>query len=399
MSDVTRMVKRRILVTEYVMSCYGEGGGIYRDLLPEALAMVKSLEEALTHVGIDAYVTVSEHLKEVMPLFRNTVGINPTDCINELIRLVDGFDNVIAIAPPRELMIIADTLGEKLIQQPPNLVKELSSKYGVIKYLEGCGVKVPKTIMVNTNNLREEIINALFKAQFVIKPALLAGSECVYVVRGGHYDVDRVMSMINDVIKCDPSGNAVLQEYVEGVHGSVSVIYGANGPSFYSLNLQLIRIENDRLSFLGGVLPVRDYRVVNEARGLVDAVYRCFPGIRGYVGFDIVWNEAGVYVVEANMRPTTSIVGIAQLYPELGRHIISDWGWPLIYLGDVTTETAYYLVLDKGVDVETSNTRTIGIGGASKRVVVGKERSIGDVYRVIKPLLGNLAYDIEQVIK
>jgi predicted ATP-grasp superfamily ATP-dependent carboligase len=393
------MVKRRILITEYVMSCYGEGGGIYRDLLPEALAMVKSLEEALTHVGIDAYVTVSEHLKEVMPLFRNTVGINPTDCINELTRLVDGFDNVIAIAPPRELMIIADTLGEKLIQQPPNLVKELSSKYGVIKYLEGCGVKVPKTIMVNTNNLREEINNALFKAQFVIKPALLAGSECVYVVRDGHYDADRVMSMINDVIKCDPSGNAVLQEYVEGVHGSVSVIYGANGPSFYSLNLQLIRIENDRLSFLGGVLPVRDYRVVNEARGLIDAVYRCFPGIRGYVGFDVVWNEAGVYVVEANMRPTTSIVSISQLYPELGRHIISDWGWPLIYLGDVTTETAYYLVLDKGVDVETSNTRTIGIGGASKRVVVGKERSIGDVYRVIKPLLGNLAYDIEQVIK
>ncbi len=399
MSGVTHMVKRRVLITEYVMSCYRKDDYAYYDLLPEALAMVKSLEETLTNVGIDAYITVSYHLKEIMPLFKNTVSINPFDCINELGKFTGEFDNVIAIAPPRELIIIADIFKERLIQQPPNLVKELSSKYGVVKYLENCGVKVPKTIMVSAGNLREGVIDIPFKVPFVVKPALLAGSECVYVIRGGHYSINRILTIVNEVIKCDPSGNAVLQEYVDGIHGSVSVVYGADGPSFYSLNLQLISIENDRLSFLGGILPVRDYEVVYETRRLVNTVYRCFPSIRGYVGFDVVWNDAGIYVVEMNMRPTTSIVGIVQLYPEFGKYLIDERGGSLIYLGDVAPETAYYLVLDRNVGIKASNTKTIGISNAGKRVVVGKEKSMKDVYRIIKPLLSNLAYDLEQIIK
>jgi predicted ATP-grasp superfamily ATP-dependent carboligase len=76
-----------------------------------------------------------------------------------------------------------------------------------------------------------------------------------------------------------------------------------------ALNLQRVRRRLNRLSYDGGRTPLEHPLA---ARALDVAVRTCelFPGLRGFVGVDVVLTDDEAVVIEINPRLTTAYLGV-----------------------------------------------------------------------------------------
>ncbi|MBC5782231.1 ATP-grasp domain-containing protein [Ramlibacter sp. USB13] len=119
--------------------------------------------------------------------------------------------------------------------------------------------------------------------------------------------------------------HAVMEPWVEGEALSVSLVVGPVLARAVAFNRQHLDIDADGwLHDLGvqpGALPAADPRT-----GVLQAVARrvagALPGLRGYVGIDLVWNgRDGPVVIEVNPRVTCAYVGLSAL---VGRNLAAD---------------------------------------------------------------------------
>lgn len=65
------------------------------------------------------------------------------------------------------------------------------------------------------------------------------------------------------------------------------------------------------LSYKGGVVPF-DHQLKTEAFRAAEKVAECFPGLKGYVGVDLILSRYKPFVIDVNPRLTTSFVGLSQ---------------------------------------------------------------------------------------
>lgn len=126
--------------------------------------------------------------------------------------------------------------------------------------------------------------------------------------------------------RCLHDDATTVQPWVEGDALSVSMIAGAGGAEAVSFNRQRIAIDADgRLADRGveaaALDPGTDPRVPG-LRAIAAATARALPGLRGFVGVDVVWNAArGPVVIEVNPRVTCAYVGLSE---RLGRNLARD---------------------------------------------------------------------------
>jgi len=323
----------QVLVTEYILSTYTPGKHDLA-LIPEAYSMILALKGVLQKAGARTVVTVSRYLTDIVR-FSEAVQTDEESYIDSLERLSKSFDLVIAIAPPLQLVQIADAIHEdKLLGPPRSIMRLLSSKHLYARVLGECGISVPQTISCAG---RSRCDLSELDGPYVVKPSMLAGGEHVYIA----YSRDDVEKLVDVVAMRDPRGYAVVQRYVEGVHGSISIVFVRGKPSLFSVNLQLVSVEDNRIVYHGNVLPLRSEPIVSQAKNVVNKLSKCLGGLSGYIGMDFVWNGEMV-VVEVNPRFTTSGIGIAKLYPKLGEMMLGladDYG--SVYLGYAVSGYAY----------------------------------------------------------
>jgi predicted ATP-grasp superfamily ATP-dependent carboligase len=118
---------------------------------------------------------------------------------------------------------------------------------------------------------------------------------------------------------------ATLEAWVDGEALSVSLHCRAQGCELLSANRQQIGIAEDgAVSFDGielGVFGPSDARCAALGRTAA-AVARALPGLRGFVGIDLVWHaERGPVVIEVNPRLTSAYVGLSAV---LGRNLAGE---------------------------------------------------------------------------
>jgi len=223
----------------------------------------------------------------------------------------------------------------------------------------------------------------------VIKPAMSAGSECNYIVN----NVDEAIKYVEKAFGCDPLGHVVLQEYVEGVHGSISSVFNGEKLVFYSLNLQLVSLDGNRFVYRGNVLPIRNQRYVQWARNILESMSSCLNGLGGYIGVDVVWNDSGMYVVEVNPRITTSAIGIANIYKDFG-HVLLKTKSNGIFLGDVVNGYAYVVKASK--TLRECLFTCSEISEEICKLVVGKASSLKEVFDIIGEETRNIIYRVDE---
>jgi predicted ATP-grasp superfamily ATP-dependent carboligase len=129
----------------------------------------------------------------------------------------------------------------------------------------------------------------------VVKPRFGAGSIGVRLIRSR-----RALTRV-------PS-SFLVQPWQRGIAASVSVLVGRRGPRVLAVNRQ--SLSNDgRFSYRGGVTPLRHPAVRSAAR-VARAACRAVPGLRGYVGVDVILRGRDAFVVEINPRLTTAYLGL-----------------------------------------------------------------------------------------
>jgi predicted ATP-grasp superfamily ATP-dependent carboligase len=151
----------------------------------------------------------------------------------------------------------------------------------------------------------------------VLKPRDGAGSQATFLIN----DPRQLLSAVAGA-RCEMPGSAfMLQQYVRGTPASVSVLIGENC-RMALLPCEQWLSEDRRLRYCGGRVPL-DPAQAMRARSLATDAVAAMPGLRGYVGVDIVLSTAASgrdcehsdpdLVVEINPRLTTSYVGLRRL--------------------------------------------------------------------------------------
>jgi predicted ATP-grasp superfamily ATP-dependent carboligase len=109
-----------------------------------------------------------------------------------------------------------------------------------------------------------------------------------------------------------PNLDMVLQPFIPGWPVSVAFLCGPR--QTVPLRPTLQRLSDDgRLHYTGGELPLPE-PLAQRARRLAERAIACVPGLRGFVGVDLVLGErddgSDDYAIEINPRLTTSYIGL-----------------------------------------------------------------------------------------
>jgi tyramine---L-glutamate ligase len=163
----------------------------------------------------------------------------------------------------------------------------------------------PKTRMAGFASA--ESIAKQMGCPLVVKPVDGIGSEGVFRLNR----VSELSAILNLVRKSTNHDRILLQSYVDGVHASVSLMVSNGRCLPLSLNGQLME-TGSKFQYLGSQVPC-DHPACNEAMVLAGSAAQLIPGLRGYVGVDMVLSDDGPQLIEINPRLTTSYIGLRRV--------------------------------------------------------------------------------------
>ena len=145
----------------------------------------------------------------------------------------------------------------------------------------------------------------------VLKPRHGAGSQATFLVGGG----EEWPSCVTAANAECWAGASLVQPFVWGLPASAGFLIG--GPEPVALLPAGQDLSQDgRFRYLGGSLPLPP-ALATRAVGLAKRALVTVPGLRGYIGVDLVLGNAADgrddWVIEINPRLTTSYVGLRAL--------------------------------------------------------------------------------------
>lgn len=115
----------------------------------------------------------------------------------------------------------------------------------------------------------------------------------------------------------------IIQDFIEGITASVSLISNGKKAVPLSLNFQDIEIKDNGINYNGGKVPL-DHKLANEAKIAAKIAVESIEGLKGYVGVDMILGEE-VHVVEINSRITTPYIALKDLLDfNLGEAIVDS---------------------------------------------------------------------------
>lgn len=244
---------------------------------------------------------------------------------NWLDKNIGHYDACLPVAPEESLILyeltkIIEENKVKNIGSSSDAVYKCSDKFETYNLLRN-DFPFPKTCKVFFNDLKKYkgIIDST-KKKMVVKPA--DGISCTGV---------QVVNTYADFIKASAHLKRVtmlpyflLQEYVDGESISASILSNGKKATPLSLNLQKIQIEQGKIDYTGGKVPFEHY-LSEKAKEIAGKAVEFMDGLKGYVGVDMLLNQADdqIYLLEINPRLTTSYVALRRLLNfNLGEAII-----------------------------------------------------------------------------
>lgn len=240
-------------------------------------------------------------------------------------------DAVWLIAPESDGLLAdlarsVEQVGGRLVSPGEGAVRLCGDKLALAEWADRQGVA---TIATRAYTTGESVEVASFP--LVVKPRDGAGSQSTWRVRDAA-ELARVSQEL------DPQDAWIRQPYLPGRALSVAGLVTEGGGVHWLPVAEQHLSSDGRFTYLGGSIPARD---VDAARCLdrLGAVLATVPGLRGYIGCDLIERaDTGELVLcEINPRLTTSYVGYRKLFgPGLAQSLVL--GEPPIF-GDETLPT------------------------------------------------------------
>ena len=299
----------RILVHEYVT-----GGGWPEPKLPagladEALAIHQAVLADFRAWGmVHTTTTLDSRLRGVRLPADRVIPLQPEQHQRTLLDLAVQSDAALIIAPESDgvhgrILSSLEAAGVPLLGASATAVAIAADKWVSYHLLRQNAIPTPETWLLNGENARPTA--ETLSRSVVIKPRHGAGAEGVGLVDGP--------ASLPQVLAHTPpnTGTHLLQTYVPGIHASVSLLSNGERAVPLSLNRQEIQI-GEHFVYRGGQIPLEHPRQ-QQALALAQQAVSLVPGLRGYIGVDLILAPEGCTVIEINPRLTTSYVGLRRI--------------------------------------------------------------------------------------
>lgn len=301
----------RLFVSEYVTSGALSTAELPRSLLREGTAMRDAVLQDLSLLGDVQVVTTSDPRCPASGVAALLVH-HPAEELRAFERLAAECDAVLVIAPELDGVLLERCrMAAELSPQPlnclPAAVELCGDKLALWRHLQAVGVPAIKTSSADETE---------WTGPCVLKPRCGAGSQQTSLCR----TPAEYRARLGDFNCRRPESRPIVQPFVAGRSLSMAAVFDHQDGRL----LQLWPPAEQRLSadgcfaYLGGELPAADCNPA-PLQELVRQAAAAVPGLRGYVGFDLLWPDAPSgqpLLVEINPRLTTSYVG----YRRLARH-------------------------------------------------------------------------------
>ena len=308
------------------------GGGLAGREVPVSLAregsaMLAAIVADLAMIGHhEIVVTVDPRFPFAAPPGVETVSVSPTKRSRPgfLDPLLPSVDAVWLIAPEtdrclEQLVARVERRGVAVIGARAAAIRLASDKARLPNLLSRHGVPHPATrvILPARANWKKEMTTAGSELGYpiVVKPARGAGCEGVSLAR----DARGLLCAAAMARQVDGNGPLVLQRRVKGVAASVSLLADGRRAVALAVNAQSMRSlpgpSSRSLAYRGGMTPI-DHPLAGRAREAAVRTCEAIPGLRGYVGVDLVLTKSEAVVIEVNPRLTTAYLGVRSALDE-----------------------------------------------------------------------------------
>lgn len=293
----------------------------------EGQHMLEGLLTDLNHTGVD-YI-ISEYSKiNYHTMDGESENCTPLLLDEELLLWLDenifNYDACFPVAPEEDLILYAIT---KILEE--NKVKTIGSSSEAVSIcsdkFETYNLLKDDFPMIESGKVffsdLKDYKNIFSKGEkMLVKPA--DGVSCSGV---------RVVQSYADFIKASAYLKRItslpyflLQNHVEGKSTSVSILSTGEQATPLSLNRQKIGFNRGKLVYIGGEVPY-EHRLSDDAKDIAKKAVESTGGLKGYVGVDLLLDEAEgeIYILEINPRLTTSYIALRRLLNfNLGEAII-----------------------------------------------------------------------------
>lgn len=303
----------RIFVHEFASGGGFAGREIPRSLAREGRAMLKALVTDLGRAGHEVVTTVDARLP-----MRAAAGVQVVLMPSKgrqrdaLVRhLLDSSDAVWLIAPETDnelarLASMAETRGKLLLGSSAGAIRVASDKARLPSLLERWGIPHPATQVLTPRSGIADWTRAAARVGYpvVVKPARGAGCDRVSLATR---DADMARAVI--IARGAPTrGSVIVQRYVEGVAASVALVADGRSAKPLAVSRQFVSRAHT-FTYRGGSSPL-DHRLAPRAADLARRAVEAVPGLRGYLGVDVVLSPTDAVVIEINPRLTTAYLGL-----------------------------------------------------------------------------------------
>ena len=307
----------RILVHEFFSGGGLAGRDIPASLAREGAAMLTALIADLAAIdGHQIVTTVDPRFSLSVPAGVEVVTVKGTrgTFLNTLLSSVDA---AWLVAPETDrclerLTARAERKGIALLGCGSAAIRRASDKAALPRLLARVGVPHPETRVIDPSreNWKVDVKIAARELGYpiVVKPVRGAGCEGVSLAR----DARALRQAIARARQADGRARLVLQRYVRGVAASVSLVADGRRAVALTTNAQSMRIEGTSsrpFAYCGGATPL-DHALARQAAEEAVRTCEAIPGLRGYIGVDLVLTSSEAVVIEVNPRLTTAYLGV-----------------------------------------------------------------------------------------
>ena len=308
----------RILVHEFVSGGGLAGRDVPASLAREGSAMLTALVADLASIrGHQIVTTVDPRFPLAVPPGVEVVPLSPGKGRSPALldAVIASADAVWLVAPETDrclerLAARVERKGKTLLGSGAAAISRASDKAGLPRRLARHGVAHPKTRVIDPRRPDED-----WKADWktaalelgyplVVKPARGAGCKGVCLARNRR----ELRDALDMALRTNGRGPLLLQRYVPGVAASVSLLGDGRRAVALTVNAQSVRTSMP-FSYRGGKTPL-DHPLAWKAVETALRTCRALPGLRGYIGVDVVLTESEAVVIEVNPRLTTAYVGV-----------------------------------------------------------------------------------------
>jgi predicted ATP-grasp superfamily ATP-dependent carboligase len=321
----------KILLLEYItaggMSCKQ----LPASLLREAKRMRDALLADLSDIsGIEIVTSYDARLSLaadglLAPSAQVVCIDSGTDAMSIWRQLLANCDAALLIAPETDQRLsqlsnmLADS-GVKNLGCSPLAVDIASNKYDTCRLLQSANILTIPTYSVSEFLQPDLQHNLPAPSAYIVKP--IDGAGCAATLYFN--DVASVNAHLNRVAdqvyqsttsaQSTPS-KQIVQPYQAGTAASIAMLCKQGQAWLLSFNQQNIIINHDdspaSIGYHGGQINALNHHQ-QALTQLANSIAAAMPGLNGYVGVDVIIQDAHIYVVEINPRITTSYIGLRE---------------------------------------------------------------------------------------